>query len=105
MWDTLVQGPDYCELRSLGYLADFRVVEPTVRLPENLPVDDMGEIDTRAAGAAVIELLRTDVVVNEWRAAVAPLVDRRTICGICRPSPQLHGSQRSCMRPTSRLRC
>ena len=61
------------------WVADFRVVEPTVRLPENLPTDDMGEIDTRAAGAAVVELLRTDVVVNEWRAAVAPLVDRRTI--------------------------
>ncbi len=79
IWDTLICGPDYCELRSLGYLADFRVVEPTVRLPENLPEDDMGEIDSRAAGAAVIELLRTDVVVAEWRAAVAPLVDRRTI--------------------------
>ncbi len=79
VWDTLICGPDYSELRSLGYLADFRVVEPTVKLPENLPTDDMGEIDSRAAGAAVIELLRTDVVVNEWRAAVAPLVDRRTI--------------------------
>ncbi len=79
IWDTLVQGPDYGELRSLGWLADFRMVEPTVRLPANLPVDDMGEIDSRAAGAAVIELLRIDVVVAEWRAAVAPLVDLRTV--------------------------
>ncbi len=79
VWDTLICGPDYCELRSLGYLADFRLVEPTVRLPENLSTGDMGEIDSRAAGAAVVELLRTDVVVAEWRAAVEPVVDRRTI--------------------------
>ena len=33
VWDTLIQGPDYGELRSLGWLADFRVVEPTVECP------------------------------------------------------------------------